>query len=382
LAWQAVQSRHPHNGWASFGIGLVPTVPVDVRWQAVHSESGGISMPIGERAMAEPALGEEQGRLLDIISRESKRLSDTLNRFLYQARAPVRPRHPVDLLPVIESAVTLLRNGSEVGPDHVVSFEADEGPHVCIADPDQIVQVFWNLVRNGLEAMPGGGRLEVGLRRVGGEVVLTIRDEGHGLAGDEQRRLFGAMRPSGRPGAGLGLAIVHGIVRAHEGAIDLKSEPGKGSTFHVYFPAVQASMPPGASAEPAARAPGRGRHVLFLDDNETLVSAMVRSLSRRGYRVSGYSSPEEALQAVREKPRSYDVVVSDYIMPGCSGLDVAREVAAVRPDLPVIIFSGHIDEDLRRRARELGVRQLLGKLDAPNELTEAIDRLTSDAAAR
>jgi CheY-like chemotaxis protein len=122
--------------------------------------------------------------------------------------------------------------------------------------------------------------------------------------------------------------------------------------------------------------------VLFLDDNETLVSAMVRSLSRRGYRVSGYSSPEEALQAVREKPRSYDVVVTDYMMPGRSGLDVAREVAAVRPDLPVIIFSGHIDEDLRRRARELGVRQLLGKLDAPDELTEAIDRLTAGAAAR
>ena len=88
-------------------------------------------------------------------------------------------------------------------------------------------------------------------------------------------------------GTGVSLAIVHGIVRAHEGAIDLKSEPGKGTTFHVYFPAVQAAIQAGAATEPASRAPGRGRHVLFLDDNETLVSAMVRSLSRRGYRVSG-----------------------------------------------------------------------------------------------
>jgi len=108
---------------------------------------------------------------------------------------------------------------------------------------------------------------------------------------------------------------------------------------------------------------------------------MVRSLSRRGYRVSGYSAPEEALQALREKARSYDVLVSDYMMPGMSGLDIAREAAALRPDLPVIIFSGHIDEELRRKARELGVRQLLGKLDAPDELTETIDRLTAGAAA-
>jgi CheY-like chemotaxis protein len=118
-----------------------------------------------------------------------------------------------------------------------------------------------------------------------------------------------------------------------------------------------------------------------VDDNEALVSAMVRTLSRRGYRVSGYSAPQEALQAVRDKPRSYDVVVSDYMMPGMSGLEVAREVAAVRPELPVILFSGHIDEELRRRAGEVGVRELLGKLDAPDELTAAIDRLTAGATA-
>src|SRR5206468_1530900 len=111
-------------------------------------------------------------------------------------------------------------------------------------------------------------------------------------------------------------------------------------------------------------------------DNEALVSAMVRSLSRRGYRVSGYSAPEKALPALRAAPQSYDVVVSDYIMRGLSGLDVAREAAAIRPDLPVVIFSGHIDEELRSSARALGVRRLLGKLDAPDELLEAIDRLT------
>jgi two-component system sensor histidine kinase PilS (NtrC family) len=188
--------------------------------------------------MAEPELGEEQGRLLAIISRESKRLSDTLNQFLYQARSPVRPRDPVDLLPVVESAVTLLRNGSEVGQEHVVTFEADEGPHVCLADPDQIVQVFWNLARNALEAMPGGGRLDVALRRVQGDVVLTVRDEGHGMGGDEQRRLFEPLPASGRPGSGLGLAIVFQIVRQHGGDISVLSAAGQGTQFDVRLPLV------------------------------------------------------------------------------------------------------------------------------------------------
>ncbi len=192
---------------------------------------------------AEPALGEEQGRLLEIISRESKRLSDTLNRFLYQARTPVSPRRAVDLLPVVESAVTLLRNGSEVGPDHVVGFEADEGPHVCIADPDQIAQVFWNLARNGLEAMPGGGRLQIGLRRVERDLVLSVRDEGRGMAREEQRRLFEPLAPAGRAGTGLGLAIVFQIVRQHGGDITVLSAAGQGTQFDVRLPLVSVPVP-------------------------------------------------------------------------------------------------------------------------------------------
>jgi two-component system sensor histidine kinase PilS (NtrC family) len=188
--------------------------------------------------MGEGDLGEEQGRLLSIISRESKRLSDALNRFLYQTRAPARPRDPVDLRPVVEEAVTLLRNGAEVGPSHEVRFEADEGPHVCLADPDQVAQVFWNLARNGLEAMPDGGRLDVVLRRAGGDVVLSVRDEGRGMGRDEQRRLFEPHPGSGRPGRGLGLAIVFQIVREQGGDITVRSGAGQGTQFDVRLPLV------------------------------------------------------------------------------------------------------------------------------------------------
>ena len=149
----------------------------------------------------------------------------------------------MDLLPVVESAVTLLRNGNEVGSDHVIGFEADEGPHVCIADPDQIAQVFWNLARNGLEAMPGGGRLHIALRRVERDLVLSVRDEGRGMARDEQRRLFEPLAAAGRAGSGLGLAIVFQIVRQHGGDITVLSAAGQGTQFDVRLPLVSVPVP-------------------------------------------------------------------------------------------------------------------------------------------
>jgi two-component system sensor histidine kinase PilS (NtrC family) len=198
--------------------------------------------------MAEPGVAGEQQRLLEIISRESKRLSDTLNRFLYQARSPARPRDPVDLRPVLESAVTLLRNGPEVRGNHEIRFEADEGPHVCLANPDEIAQVFWNLARNGLEAMPDGGRLDVALRRTAGDVVLSVRDQGRGMGREEQSRLFEPRPSSGRMGAGLGLAIVFQIVRQHEGDITVRSVAERGTQFDVRLPLVP--VPAAAASSP------------------------------------------------------------------------------------------------------------------------------------
>ena len=131
--------------------------------------------------MAESNISSEQGRLLAIITRESKRLSDTLNQFLYQARPSVATRGPVDVGRLISEAVTLLRNGPEVGPTHTVEFEMDKGPHVCLADPDQITQVFWNLSRNALEAMPSGGTLRIRVAMDGDTLLLSCRDQGRGM---------------------------------------------------------------------------------------------------------------------------------------------------------------------------------------------------------
>lgn len=342
-------------------------------------------------APAEHAVRES----IEEIDKASRRARDIVQRILAFARPQPAQRRRLYLAEVAREAIRLLGPTLPAGIELATGFGADT-PEI-LGDATQIHQLLLNLCANAAQSMgTGPGRLTVSTSGVmagrGGEAALSglpagpyarlsISDSGSGIDPAIQGRIFEPFfsTKSAGEGTGLGLAIVHGIVRAHEGAIDLESEPGRGTTFHVYFPAVHTTVQRDTPAEASARAPSHARHVLFLDDSEALVSAMVRSLSRRGYRVSGYSTPEGALDALRGQPRSYDVVVSDYIMPGMTGLDIAREVAAIRPDLPMVLFSGHIDEELRHKARELGVRQLLGKLDAADELTEAIDRLTAAA---
>jgi two-component system sensor histidine kinase PilS (NtrC family) len=200
--------------------------------------------------MAEPNMTDEQGRLLGIITRESKRLSEALNQYLGQARPGPLLGRPVDLGPLIDEAVALLRNGPEVGPAHRVEFERDIGSHVCVADPARIVQIFWNLARNGLEAMPDGGALHVRLIRRTDAVILSIRDHGTGIAGDDPRRLFEPFQAHSRVGTGLGLAIVYGIVKEHRGDIRVRTVPGEGTEFEVHLPAAVPARA-GDSAGPA-----------------------------------------------------------------------------------------------------------------------------------
>jgi signal transduction histidine kinase len=188
--------------------------------------------------IADGAMSGEQGRLLEIITRESRRLSDTLNQFLFAARPAARQLDPVDLGPVVAEAVTLLRNGSEVKASHRIEFHSDAGPHLCLADPDRIVQVFWNLARNGLEAMPEGGLLQVRLSCAGDSLLLAVRDQGHGMSRDEQRRIFEPFQSGRALGTGLGLAIVYQIVREHRGDITVRSGPDVGTSFEVRLPRV------------------------------------------------------------------------------------------------------------------------------------------------
>ena len=189
--------------------------------------------------LSEPGISTDQQQLLAIIVKESKRLSESLNQFLVEARTAPGEPGPVDLGPVVSELVTLLRNSPEVSVSHAVELEAGEGPHVCLADRDQIVQVFWNLARNGLEAMPEGGLLKVRLAQRDGEIVLSFRDQGRGMDRDQQRRLFEPFHSGKATGTGLGLALAFRLIREHRGDIMVRSVPHEGTEVEVRLPLVE-----------------------------------------------------------------------------------------------------------------------------------------------
>jgi CheY-like chemotaxis protein len=184
------------------------------------------------------------------------------------------------------------------------------------------------------------------------------------------------------------LSVVHSIVKDHDASIEVRSSPGLGTTFCIYFP--EARLPRSAGEEPvavpeppapaaggaaASMAGGEGRHIIYVDDDESIIFLMTRLLQRKGYRVSGYTNPRAAVAAMRADSRQFDLAITDYNMPGMSGLDVARALRDIRADLPIALASGYITEALRAEAPAAGVRELIYKPNTVDELCEVVARL-------
>jgi two-component system sensor histidine kinase PilS (NtrC family) len=186
-------------------------------------------------------LNEEQSQLMDIVLRESERLNDTIRSFLAYARPQRFAVARLDLGKVLHDAAVLLRNSAEVREGHVVDVDAPDVPVLFEADESQIRQIIWNLATNGLRAMAGGGRLRLGVSTDGNEVVLSVQDQGCGIAAEELDGIFQPFRSSFEKGTGLGLAIVHRIVTDYNGAIQVSSTLGAGTTVRVRLP-IHASM--------------------------------------------------------------------------------------------------------------------------------------------
>jgi len=227
-----------------------------------------------------------------------------------------------------------------------------------MADPTQMHQVIMNLCTNAAHSMRAtGGVMRVELERrdmsepeaasvpglrPGSYVVLTVRDQGEGM--DEATKLrifepFFTTKAQGE-GTGLGLSVAHGIVRGHEGVIDLESVPGAGSTFRVFLPAIEApgGTPPSPDARPGF---GDGERILVVDDEPEIVRMLTRILEARGYRVTGHVSAHDALTAVRRDPGAFDAVITDQTMPKMSGTDLAHMIRETRPDMPIVLTSGY-----------------------------------------
>ena len=209
-------------------------------------------------------------------------------------------------------------------------------------------------------------------------VQLSVRDTGSGMDAPTIERVFEPFfttKPVGQ-GTGLGLAVVHGIMRTHEGTVDVQSTPGVGSVFTLKFPqADRDAAPAAADIRQASVVQGHGQRVMYVDDDEALVFLVDRALSRKGFAVSTFTDPHEAAAVLRERPLDFDLLVTDYNMPGYCGVDLLREARQIRPDLPVALASGYVTAEIEQSALAEGARALIHKPNDVDELCDTVQRL-------
>ena len=315
-------------------------------------------------------------RALQNVLKASSRGKELVKQILAFSRKNDSARKPVKVKPVVEEAVKLLRASIPA----TVEIRTDlQSEGVIPAEPSEIQQVVMNLAANGSRAMGNaGGVLEIGLHSVqvgpdegldqrglppGPHLRLTVSDTGVGIEPRLLDRIFEPYFTTRGPGegTGMGLAIVHGIVKSLGGAIQARSREGRGTTFEVLLPAVDTRMEQAGDAPQSPSLPGHGERILFVDDEQAIAEIGELLLTRLGYQVSATTSSIHALELFRRTPEAFDLLVSDQTMPTMTGVDLAREVRRIRPDLPVILCTGYSERLTEEVTKELGINALLMK---------------------
>jgi two-component system, cell cycle sensor histidine kinase and response regulator CckA len=261
-----------------------------------------------------------------------------------------------------------------------------------MADSTQIHQVVMNLCSNAAHAMgERGGVLEVSLNKVdvheGAEALaldlppgpflrLSVSDTGHGMTPEVLERIFDpyfTTKEKGR-GTGLGLSVVHGIVKSHKGAITCKSMPGEGTTIDIYLPEIEFKKEAAAPRSETSCLNGTER-ILFIDDEQILGKAVKEGLRNLGYRVVTRTSSIDALDLFRKHPDQFDLVITDIIMPVMSGDRLAQEMLKIRPNIPVILCTGYSEQMTEEKAKELGAQEFIMKPMEIKDLANTIRRV-------
>lgn len=377
------------------------------KMEAIGTLAGGVAHDfnnllaaiLGNLALAREDAGPEHPaqESLAEISRAALRARQLVQQILAFSRRQAQELRRQPLTPLVEETLGLLRSLLPAGVR--LGTRLSGAPLPVLADATQVQQVLMNLCTNAWQALGGrAGDITVALREVavdaalalqlggvesGAFACLSVADNGPGMDESTLRRIFEPFFTTKAPGTGtgLGLAVVHGIVKAHQGAIAVHSVPGEGARFDVYLPLATsveafAGAPVPAPVTGPVPPPPAGRHVVYVDDYEALVFLVGRLLRKLGYRVSTFTSGEEALAWLRGSPaEAVDLWVTDQNMPGMSGVELAREVRGLRPSQRVAIISGHVNEALITDARAAGVTEVLAKQDSMDALGAAIRQL-------
>jgi PAS domain S-box-containing protein len=376
-----------------------------------HDFNNIIAIILGNAELARADLSVNSLALLGLeeINKAGLRARDLVQQILSFSRRQSTQRKLVAPASIVEESVRLLR---ATMPAYLnIEVHCERTVPAILADTTQLQQVLINLATNAMQAMRGRpGRIVIRLDTVtldaaaaqthpvlhtlhekhpGPMVRLLVSDDGPGMDAATRARIFEPFFTTKAvgEGTGLGLAVVHGIVRGHEGAIVVDSEVGKGATFTIYLPAAGAAADglvpgrPGVATHALPDCSG-GQHILYVDDEKALVSVVKRALERNRIRVSAHTDPHLALAALEFDPAAFDLVVTDYSMPGMSGLELARKIRALRADLPVVVVSGFVDEELRAKAAGAGVREVLFKATELKDLCAVVQRLAPLAPPR
>jgi len=338
---------------------------------------------------AEPESGLER-RVME-ISRAGKRARDLVTQILNFSRQGPQERHSMTLSPLIKEALKLLRSSVPANIEIISRIETDRD-HVLV-NPTQMHQIMLNLCGNASHVMQEtGGTLTVTLADVSDEddivppeelgrperfVRLSVSDTGPGIDTDVVERIFDPFFTTKKQGegTGMGLAMVHGIVKRHDGYLELENTPGHGATFHVFLP--KTSETERAVVDTPADLVFRKGCILFVDDEKPLTDIGREMLESCGFEVVTRTSSIEALEAFKHRSKDFDLVITDQTMPNMTGMEFAREILKLRPDMPIILCTGFSDAISYDRLRDIGIGDFIMKPILKHDLIASISRLLS-----
>ncbi len=328
-------------------------------------------------------------KYLDRMRKAGDRATDLVKQILTFSRKSDQFIDAIDLIPVFKETLKFL-HATFPKTIEVHQKYKPNCPKV-LADPTQILQVMMNLCTNAEYAMRGmNGVLAVELDEVavnaefaslqqiedGNYLKLTLSDTGSGMDADIAKRIFDPFfttKPIGE-GTGMGLSVVHGIVRAHKGAITVDSEPGRGTTFQVYLPAAEGESDAIAKKATAPIPKGKGR-ILLVDDEEALLETEKEMLERLGYDITATTCSIEALAIFSAEPSRFDLIITDQTIPKMTGDRLAVEIMKIRSDIPVILVTGFSYTMDEKKAVDLGIREFLMKPISESDFAGAIQRI-------
>jgi two-component system, cell cycle sensor histidine kinase and response regulator CckA len=356
------------------------------KMEAIGTLAGGIAHDfnniltaiIGNTEMALYKVPEQDSvrHNLEQVLKASNRARDLVKQILAFSRQSEQERKPLQISLIVKETLKLLRASLPTTIEIRQNIAAESA--TILADPTQIHQVLMNLCANASYAMRDkGGTLEISLREIdfntcalvrdldvqaGPCIELTVSDTGCGMDRITMDRIFDPFFTTKGPGegTGMGLAMVHGTIKGHGGAITVESELGQGSRFHLFFPVVQSlrgeveeknSLPGGTYSE----------KILFVDDEEILLSTGQQMLEHLGYQVTTKRSSLEALKAFQLEPERFSLVITDQTMPKMTGAELARELLQIRPEIPIILCTGFSEMVDQERAKAIGIREFIMK---------------------